>query len=1417
METATAGPTYNYTVDDDPIPAQQGVWPTYSYGGYIARNEPSLSTGLNNNPFTANGYDQYLPGTKYIGSYVEYIEESSPQLSEGSPSQLTNTIRGIAMHAQTQMPSVGTCQFWFPYSVSLPNLSSIFTNNLGTQGANAWTALHDPTSAQIELAGSNAYQRNVFNGEIITVKIQYRLRKKWSYASNDVRSWNPEDGEITVQLCDGTASVPSNIVSNVLSTDEYTGGFLNTGTPLTGISTASATYTGVDFPNAVGFDPWDFNATNDTNNGEGYLSNAILVYDNYTLINGANTNIISDQEITTGQPSVYEDYILIGNVKSDNCSCVITTNPLALDPNNNSYNSTNPLLSNTSENIRNNLWNWDDAVSYDSFGYHANRLSKVRTIIVQFRVFDKADPWTPKKLINHLNARITAKGNLQNHAFITGVAMFKNQKLQTTGNPYVDSIPQEAELEFQSSAVYGLISETEAIQTTPDTAQTVGDAEALYGSIQSGNLNTTVGTQGETGALNVVTFTETIASNATFTPQTQLDSTPEQPNESTPGFDPSYGDNGGIPPWAEVVHFVAPEYYSAVNNNYTNLIAQQEELYGPDNSGSWQSYTYGQDGAQTGYYRIGSSNGVVEYNQYTGTALTEYDGQSNIEFGPQAEATKAFAIVEQGQIDVGTDGLNEDCGFIYTHPDDEILFEQGQWYLVDVEYEGEITLGTQNLNNADSTISAPITTINGGFVWLRGCLDAGIAVSCHGETQDSNVQDSLYPNGAFGMAVSKVEDGSLAMLPVVATEYGSGDRTVLRAVFKATESSLMYTTDNFKKVYIKCYSVDNNISFKSLTVINITDQNTSGAFSDSNWSAQVPTTTVNALQVPNAYYNNGSWVWNSPHPATWQEAWEQYSNQIKYTFNDQLNNLGVEDYTVQYTIANGPDGNVKGKYYILLDTPQQENGLFYRIGVDGILGDTVSAGIHEFTVNFVTGQITETISNGATITVDSSENFFPLFGAESNTVLITGQSLGNGFSMALDSFFMYTGSTAQSGGNIDGWTFYQSQYNLGVNEGPIVPITTDNFVTFENINNNTQVYFNNAPFGTMMTQHIEEEVLFLQRWKVQFKASGAAFPFEIYYFTPNSVSGNATGFRINLTDGLGSGVYNYSNYQYIQPVISPQLGGSQISIPPITIQNMSNDFNPDVDIVGSLVIKIVPWSFLPYTSPNGGEVSLTEQNVLDSGATLESFYGTIDNITFTQQAPTFQGDTFGIGRPITVSYSEDVKGWVSFKTFYTGYQGPESGLSVSTKYFTFNRGYLYEHYRSNSYNSFYGNLNQSEVEVILNDGPGTVKDFKTLNYEGSQARYLLPSGGGDPLATDATEFVQNSSSGWYAYNVVTDLSKGKVLEFVKKENKWYNYIKGNDTLLESLGNLHVQGLGLAEGPPELMPDVFNANDLFNLE
>ena len=36
-------------------------------------------------------------------------------------------------------------------------------------------------------------------------------------------------------------------------------------------------------------------------------------------------------------------------------------------------------------------------------------------------------------------------------------------------------------------------------------------------------------------------------------------------------------------------------------------------------------------------------------------------------------------------------------------------------------------------------------------------------------------------------------------------------------------------------------------------------------------------------------------------------------------------------------------------------------------------------------------------------------------------------------------------------------------------------------------------------------------------------------------------------------------------------------------------------------------------------------------------------------------------------------------------------------------------------------------------------------------------------------------------NGWYISRIITDIQEGKVDEFINKEGKWYNYIKGEDT------------------------------------
>ena len=87
-------------------------------------------------------------------------------------------------------------------------------------------------------------------------------------------------------------------------------------------------------------------------------------------------------------------------------------------------------------------------------------------------------------------------------------------------------------------------------------------------------------------------------------------------------------------------------------------------------------------------------------------------------------------------------------------------------------------------------------------------------------------------------------------------------------------------------------------------------------------------------------------------------------------------------------------------------------------------------------------------------------------------------------------------------------------------------------------------------------------------------------------------------------------------------------------------------------------------------------------------------------------------------KPITVSFNEAGKGWVSFKSFV-----PSTGVSVNGKYLTSNTYKIYEHYSDDvDRNTFYDDgAVDSEIEIVFNDDPSTVKSFKAINYEGTQA------------------------------------------------------------------------------------------------
>jgi len=192
----------------------------------------------------------------------------------------------------------------------------------------------------------------------------------------------------------------------------------------------------------------------------------------------------------------------------------------------------------------------------------------------------------------------------------------------------------------------------------------------------------------------------------------------------------------------------------------------------------------------------------------------------------------------------------------------------------------------------------------------------------------------------------------------------------------------------------------------------------------------------------------------------------------------------------------------------------------------------------------------------------------------------------------------------------------------------------------------------------------------------------------------------------------------------------------------------------------------------------------------------------------------------------TVSFSEKSKGWVSFKSFI-----PSSGISYSGSYFTTNGNKIWEHgageeldggivYR----NRFYGNESvNSSIEVLFNEEPGSVKTFRSINYEGSQAKvvkftsisnwsaytgdinFVTDDNGEEvPYASTVGDFAQVDNEyynlfdkkGWFIPNMHTDLQDGSVPDFKNKEGKWFNKISGKTNFADlDTSEFTVQGIG----------------------
>ena len=149
----------------------------------------------------------------------------------------------------------------------------------------------------------------------------------------------------------------------------------------------------------------------------------------------------------------------------------------------------------------------------------------------------------------------------------------------------------------------------------------------------------------------------------------------------------------------------------------------------------------------------------------------------------------------------------------------------------------------------------------------------------------------------------------------------------------------------------------------------------------------------------------------------------------------------------------------------------------------------------------------------------------------------------------------------------------------------------------------------------------------------------------------------------------------------------------------------------------------------------------------------------------------------------TITFSEKSKGWTSFWDYE-----PTFAFSINGRYFTTNGGSVYEHYAGTVHGSFYEAVYPSTVSVVLNENPSIPKNFKTVNYEGSNG-WEVSEILSDEFKPSSNEF--GNSASLDSATAISSYSEGKYLDggvsyrsgFDRKENKYYANIKSNGVII----------------------------------
>ena len=194
-------------------------------------------------------------------------------------------------------------------------------------------------------------------------------------------------------------------------------------------------------------------------------------------------------------------------------------------------------------------------------------------------------------------------------------------------------------------------------------------------------------------------------------------------------------------------------------------------------------------------------------------------------------------------------------------------------------------------------------------------------------------------------------------------------------------------------------------------------------------------------------------------------------------------------------------------------------------------------------------------------------------------------------------------------------------------------------------------------------------------------------------------------------------------------------------------------------------------------NPSGADVTFTKY-------TKDKIVGGFDNyddlyVLSLQKETDFKSITTGqedvSTNYYTVSFDEGSLGWTSFYNYK-----PSFAFSLKNNYYTTFVSDLYKHHSNEDRSEFYGVRYGSDITFIFNANPSIVKNFKTINYEGSNGWKV------DLVKSDA-EGVDNLLSYNDTANAVKSYDEGVYIEngieyrvgFNRKENKYFSNLVNN--------------------------------------